>query len=85
MYRPLRQSLLLATAAPFLLVAPASAQSSTALEAQATPVPQLINRVSIPHQKFQLDNGLTVIVHEDRKAPVVGVAVWYNVGSKDEP
>ena len=85
MYRPLRLSLLLATAAPFLLVAPASAQTSTALEAQATPVPQLINRVSIPHQKFQLDNGLTVIVHEDRKAPVVGVAVWYNVGSKDEP
>jgi zinc protease len=26
-----------------------------------------------------------VIVHEDRKAPIVGVAVWYNVGSKDEP
>ena len=24
-------------------------------------------------------------MHEDRKAPVVGVAVWYNVGSKDEP
>jgi hypothetical protein len=26
-----------------------------------------------------------VIVHEDRKAPVVGVSVWYKVGSKDEP
>ncbi len=26
-----------------------------------------------------------MIVHEDRKAPVVAVSVWYNVGSKDEP
>jgi predicted Zn-dependent peptidase len=41
--------------------------------------------VDIPFEKFQLDNGLTVIVHEDRKAPVVAVAVWYKVGSKDEP
>src|SRR5690606_12783126 len=28
---------------------------------------------------------LTVIVHEDRKAPIVAVSVWYHVGSKDEP
>ena len=34
---------------------------------------------------FTLANGLTVIVHEDHKAPVVAVNVWYNVGSKDEP
>ncbi len=41
--------------------------------------------IEIPYEKFQLDNGLTVIVHEDRKAPVVAVSVWYKVGSKDEP
>ncbi len=41
--------------------------------------------VDIPYEKFKLDNGLTVIVHEDRKAPVVAVSVWYKVGSKDEP
>jgi len=34
---------------------------------------------------FKLKNGLTVIVHEDHKAPIVAVSVWYNVGSKDEP
>jgi len=45
----------------------------------------LVSQVRIPYEEFQLDNGLTVIVHEDRKAPIVGVAVWYNVGSKDEP
>ena len=31
-----------------------------------------------------LDNGLTLIVHEDRKAPIVAVNVWYHVGSKNE-
>lgn len=43
------------------------------------------NGINIPYEKFTADNGLTVIVHEDRKAPVVAVAVWYKVGSKDEP
>ena len=52
---------------------------------EPVPVADLVREVSIPHQRFTLDNGLTVIVHEDRKAPVVGVSVWYNVGSKDEP
>ncbi len=39
----------------------------------------------IPYEKFELDNGLTVIVHEDRKAPIVAVNIWYHVGSKNEP
>ena len=38
----------------------------------------------IPFQKFTLDNGLTLIVHEDHKAPIVAVNVWYHVGSKNE-
>jgi zinc protease len=40
--------------------------------------------IDIPFQKFVLDNGLTLIVHEDTKAPIVAVNVWYHVGSKDE-
>ena len=40
--------------------------------------------VEIPYQKFVLDNGLTVIVHEDHKAPIVAVNTWYHVGSKNE-
>ncbi len=43
-----------------------------------------LQTTQIPYSKFQLDNGLTVIVHEDRKNPVVAVNVWYKVGSKDE-
>jgi zinc protease len=40
--------------------------------------------IDIPFEKFVLDNGLTVIVHEDHKAPIVAVNVWYHVGSKNE-
>ena len=40
--------------------------------------------IEIPYQKFVLDNGLTLIVHEDHKAPIVAVNVWYHVGSKNE-
>ncbi|MBA0086736.1 MAG: insulinase family protein, partial [Acidobacteria bacterium Pan2503] len=41
-------------------------------------------QVDIPFQKFVLSNGLTLIVHEDHKAPIVAVNVWYHVGSKNE-
>jgi len=40
--------------------------------------------IDIPFEKFTLDNGLTLIVHEDHKAPIVCVNVWYHVGSKNE-
>ena len=42
------------------------------------------DQIDIPFQKFTLDNGLTLIVHEDHKAPIVAVNVWYHVGSKNE-
>ena len=41
--------------------------------------------LDIPFERFRLDNGLTVVVHTDRKAPIVAVNVWYHVGGKDEP
>ena len=40
--------------------------------------------VEIPFTKTVLDNGLTLLVHEDHKAPIVAVNVWYHVGSKNE-
>jgi zinc protease len=46
------------------------------LEAQGT--------IDIPYQRFVLSNGLTLLVHEDHKAPIVAVNVWYHVGSKNE-
>ena len=38
----------------------------------------------IKYDTFTLENGLTVVVHEDRKVPMVAVNVWYHVGSKNE-
>ncbi len=40
--------------------------------------------LNIPYQQFALDNGLTVIAHEDHKTPIVAVNIWYHVGSKNE-
>ncbi|MEO5578770.1 MAG: pitrilysin family protein [Sphingomicrobium sp.] len=67
--------------------AAAANQAFTSAPAIAEPasLSSLVGQVDIPHQSFKLANGLTVIVHEDRKAPVVAVSTWYNVGSKDEP
>ena len=41
--------------------------------------------IDIPFTRFTLPNGLTVVVSEDHKAPVVAVSVWYHIGSADEP
>ena len=43
------------------------------------------SEIDLAFERFELDNGLRVVVHEDRKAPLVAVSVWYHVGSKDEP
>ncbi len=41
--------------------------------------------IDIPYEEITLDNGLRVIVHTDRKAPIISMITWYHVGSKDEP
>ncbi len=51
----------------------------------STPAPRPTGGELIPYEKFTLANGLTVVVHTDRKAPIVAVNVWYHVGSKNEP
>lgn len=58
---------------------PAAEQASQPLAVK----PQLPD-VSLPYEQFTLSNGLRVVVHEDHKAPIVAVSVWYHVGSKDE-
>lgn len=54
--------------------------AATAVARAPAPLPD----VDIPYQRYVLGNGLTLIVHEDHKAPIVAVDVWYHVGSKDE-
>ncbi|MDL2352940.1 MAG: pitrilysin family protein [Pseudomonadota bacterium] len=53
--------------------------------AQPAPLSQLVQTVDIPYERFTLNNGLQVITHTDRKAPIVGVTIYYRVGSKSEP
>ena len=56
-----------------------------AFNAPAATKPAEIGKdIDIPFKKFVLKNGLTLIVHEDHKAPIVAVNVWYHVGSKNE-
>ena len=52
---------------------------------EPAPLSQLVAAVEIPYASFALANGLTVLVHTDRKAPIVGVTTYYRVGSKHEP
>jgi zinc protease len=61
--------------------APATAQQpgpAAAAAASAAPDPR------IPFEKYTLDNGLEVILVEDRTVPLVAVSVWYHVGSGHE-
>ncbi|MBS0478372.1 MAG: insulinase family protein, partial [Proteobacteria bacterium] len=71
------------SAASLAFAAPSAALSQA--QSAAAPVSLLAKSVDIPYTQFTLKNGLRVIVHTDRKAPVVAVSVWYNVGSKMEP
>ncbi|MFL5461405.1 MAG: M16 family metallopeptidase, partial [Gemmatimonadales bacterium] len=68
----LRAALLWGSIALIQLPHPLAAQKTTPIT------------LDIPFQRFVLPNGLTVIVHEDHKAPIVAVNVWYHVGSKNE-
>ena len=79
-------ALALALAVPFSpALADNYAATTLADQRAAGDLKALVAQVKIPYQEFKLANGLTVLVHEDRKAPIVNVTVWYNVGSKDEP
>ncbi|MBS7457451.1 M16 family metallopeptidase [Coralloluteibacterium stylophorae] len=52
--------------------------------ALAAPLAVRAADVDIPYETFTLPNGLRVVVHTDRKAPIVAVNVWYHVGAKNE-
>ena len=68
-----------AHAAPAPAAAPAAQNRAAASALPALP------DVDIPFTRMVLPNGLTLIVHEDHKAPIVAVNIWYHVGSKNEP
>jgi zinc protease len=73
-------SALAQTAAP----AKAAPAARTKASSSEKPASANVKDINIPYQKFVLDNGLTVLVHEDHKAPIVAINMWYHVGSKNE-
>jgi zinc protease len=66
--------LCLVALASLALATPAAAQNGTGAASE----------IDIAFERFVLSNGLTLLVHEDHKAPIVAVNVWYHVGSKNE-
>jgi hypothetical protein len=66
-----------------LLLAPGAALAQS--EAKPAPLADLVKAVDIPYETAKLKNGLTLIVHTDRKTPIIGVTTYYRVGSKNEP
>jgi zinc protease len=73
-------ALTLASGVPLAWAAPATALAAASAASTASQqIPELA------YSRFTLPNGLTVVVHEDHKAPVVAVSVWYHVGSSYEP
>jgi predicted Zn-dependent peptidase len=73
------------TAPPSAELASAPPPPAAAASAEPAPLASLVGAVDIPYESFTLANGLTVIVHTDRKAPIVGVTTYYRIGSKHEP
>ncbi|WP_416909147.1 MAG: M16 family metallopeptidase [Polymorphobacter sp.] len=68
-----------------LLVSPLLPAQGQPAQSQSAPIADLVRAVDIPYEAFTLENGLRVIIHTDRKAPIVAVSIWYHIGSKDEP
>jgi len=76
-FRLTRLSLIAAFAASAAFAAAGAASAADAPAKSDLPV-------DIPYTSYTLKNGLTLIVHEDHKAPIVAFNIWYHVGSKDE-
>src|SRR5258706_15553217 len=38
----------------------------------------------LPFERYQLPNGLTVILHQDNRLPLTAVSIWYDVGALHE-
>lgn len=75
--RPVRQSSArVARLAAVGLLAAAFAAPSVALADSGIP--------KVEFERYRLDNGLEVLLHQDNRVPLVAVDVWYHVGSGDE-
>ena len=63
--------------------AASAAQSKPAAAAKTKPT-AVLSQANYPVERYTLDNGLTVILHEDHTVPAVCFWQWYKVGSRNE-
>ena len=83
-YRPFRRLSRLTTATVSLLGAGGIAAVPALVRAATPPAPNPAAAPHITFEDYRLPNGLRVILAPDHSAPVVSIAVTYNVGSRDE-
>src|SRR5690606_6729450 len=69
----------------FLALTLAGTSGALAQPAPDAPAPPHERALEIPHERYELPNGLDVVLAPDTSTPVAHVQVWYHVGSKDEP
>ena len=72
-------------AAPMISAQPPAEQVAAAPQRDPTVAKIAGMNYDIPYTKYTLQNGLTLVVHEDHKTPTVTVHIVYHVGSKNEP
>ncbi len=81
-YRLLALALVVAMLASPVVLAqknkPPTSSAAAAMASADNPLPP------IKFTEFKLANGLRVLLHEDHSTPIVGVNLWYHVGSKNE-
>ncbi len=82
---PMSRRLSLMMGLSVLALSPMAHGATAQASAAPAPIASLVSQVDIPYQEFTLKNGLRVIVHTDRKVPIVAVSIWYHVGSRYEP
>lgn len=89
---PRHSTLALSAAALAITAITSAASAQQTVNARRAPPPtaqpQPALAMAVPElrvERFTLDNGLEVILHEDHRAPLVTVNIWYHVGAKDEP
>ena len=61
-----------------------AAAAKPAAPASPKPATPALSQANYPVERYTLDNGLTVILHEDHTVPVVCFWQWYKVGSRNE-
>ncbi|HSS19909.1 MAG TPA: pitrilysin family protein [Pyrinomonadaceae bacterium] len=80
-----KKTLALILAAILLAPSLTFAQRSRAKTGAATAATKVdASPLQLKFTEYKLPNGLRVILHEDHSTPIVGVNLWYHVGSKNE-